>query len=176
MITCDRVKQLLSEFLDNQISPDLRVLMETHFQNCPDCNLLLEDVKFVTHRLNTVQQVKSTEQFDQQLRTRILNEPGADKKKSSIPFQRLSYGLSGIAVLVILYFVVFTNFESSSNPAPELPVIQRSGTLNQSGSPQPQPTEMATKNPAQTPAGADSVKLEPTQINPNDIDLVDEKK
>jgi hypothetical protein len=174
MITCDRAKQLLSEFLDNEISPDLKFAVESHLKICPDCNRLCQDIKFISHKLQIIKPVKVSEKFDQQLRERIINNPNSTKKESSIPFQRLSFGFSGIAVLVILYIFFFTNFESSTSSSPELPTIQSSEQMSR---PQAEQfPELAKENPDQNPASRDSLKLESEQIDPSNLELVDQER
>lgn len=46
-ISCIEVWREISNFIDNEIDPELRTRMETHFKHCSHCSAILDGTKNV---------------------------------------------------------------------------------------------------------------------------------
>lgn len=54
-LTCTQVGALLSFYLDNKLSNDLKCFVDAHLANCPTCRLKLETLKTMIKNLREVQ-------------------------------------------------------------------------------------------------------------------------
>lgn len=47
LISCVEVFRLVSDYVDGDVDPDLRVRMETHFKDCDHCSAIVDGTKNV---------------------------------------------------------------------------------------------------------------------------------
>lgn len=171
MMQCDTIKEMLSDYIDNTIEPNLELQIKEHLEDCSNCNRLVQQVKAITRRLNQIPPVKTSADFDKNLRTRIM-EP--DKSStSSMPIRGMIYGLSGVTAAVAIYFITTTTIFSSS-PDPIKPVNFQPSTgtqQNQITRQQPQVNIQPVDN-TQDVLAEDSTKSKPTPLENRDINLV----
>src|ERR1700690_3183338 len=49
VVNCEQVWQEISNYLEGEVSPELRAAMETHFRDCRHCTAILDGTKNVVH-------------------------------------------------------------------------------------------------------------------------------
>ncbi len=175
MISCDRAKELLSAFLEGELSPDLKLAMESHLQVCQNCQQLGADVTFISQKMHVIKPINTSEQFDQQLRSRIINDPKLQHKQSQFPVQKLSFAFSGIVVIAALYFFVFNDFNATN---PVMPVSSPDPAASTFRNQQPAPSQNPVTYDQQaeretTPPPSDSLNNQPEKLDQERIRLID---
>lgn len=173
MISCDRVKNLLSAFIEDELTPDLKSEMNDHLNMCFECKQLFLNVKRLTEKLRLVQPHQTSSTFDQDLRNKIYSASKEGPKESRIPIQKLSYGFSGVAVIAALYFFVIADFSSAPNTAPDLRQTNTNSIIQNPVQPDPNKSLAGNPNKAK-PATNDSLNARPENIDPNNIQLIDQ--
>lgn len=176
MITCERAKELLSDFLENELAPDLKRLMDEHLKTCPNCWELGVQVKFITDKLHVINSIHTSEQFDQQLRNRIINDPKIKQKNIPLSFQKLSYGFSGIAVLAAIYFFVFADNNPTAPNSPARQESQSSGNINMQSPQNGQNPTLINQQAgnAVSQEGTDTLDNQKSNIDQDRIRLIDQ--
>jgi predicted anti-sigma-YlaC factor YlaD len=175
MMHCDTVKELLSDYIDNSLEPNVISQVSSHLETCLDCEKLVQRVKAITLQLKKSQTIKTSAEFDKNLRARIMGT--GDNSKSSFPIRGMVYGLSGLAAAVAVYFITTTtilsteteqmpptNFQTRSN-------VQQNPNINQ----QPAVNIQPVQNNQSTLAD-DSVQSRPSPLEDREIQLVDDEQ
>ena len=49
VVSCEQVWREISNYLDGEVSPELRALMEAHFRECKHCTAVLDGTKNIVH-------------------------------------------------------------------------------------------------------------------------------
>jgi hypothetical protein len=86
---CGNVRERLSEYIDNMLSPEDRVRIEEHLKSCAGCSAQLSDLKRTTHHINAMRDVEPPAWMTQKIMAKVREE---GRKKKGI-FQRLLYPL-----------------------------------------------------------------------------------
>lgn len=175
MMHCDTIKELLSDYIDNSLEPNIRSQIKEHLGVCPECKKLVQQVKSITIRLNQTSKIITSTQFDKNLRARIM---GADKSNAfSIPVRGMIYGLSGLTAAVAVYFITTTTiFSSDTDSVQPVNFQQQTGAQqNQTIKQQPQ-VNIQPVNKSQDAVAVDSTKSKPAPLENRDINLVEGEK
>jgi predicted anti-sigma-YlaC factor YlaD len=176
MMQCDTIKEMLSDYIDDSIEPGLKSQINEHLGSCPDCSKLVQQVRTITTRLSQTQSVKTSIDFDKNLRARIM---GTEKTNtSSIPFRGMIYGLSGVTAAVAVYFITTTTIFSGSSDSIQPVNFQTPTTStqpNQITRQQPQ-VNIQPVNNTQDMLVVDSTKSKPAPLENRDINLVGSEK
>lgn len=173
MITCDKAKELLSEYLENQLAPDLKQTMDEHLTECLHCKNLVVNMTFLRQRLHSIRPVSTSSQFDQQLRQRITGSIHSGQKALHIPVQKISYGFSGLAILAALYFFIFTDGTSTSKPVPTINPPAASNPVNPSSPALERNASMATEQSGANPTRKDTLNPQQGKIDQEHIKLIE---
>lgn len=172
MTSCDRIKQLLSSFLENTIDPDSRSLVESHLSKCPECKSVLSQVEFLTQRLSSVSNINTSSTFDQKLRAQIVNQPANEKRINSI--RTWSYGFSGAVILATVTFFMITDFSGQQSPELDLPTRSTISSTPKIDAVN-KPSEASPVNESNQQAAAiDSTNANPTDIDQSRINLIEQ--
>ncbi len=175
MMHCDTIKELLSDYIDNSLEPNLRSQIKEHLVVCPDCKKLVQQVKSITIQLNHTSKIMTSTEFDKNLRARIIE---ADKRtSSSIPVRGMIYGLSGLTAAAVVYFITTTTiFSSDTDQLQPVNFQQQTGVQqNQIIKQQPQ-MNIQPVNKSQDAVAVDSTKSKPAPLENRDINLVEGEK
>jgi hypothetical protein len=123
MIDCDKVQEYISDYIEKRMTPGLQVELESHFQQCNECNTILQRIPQIQDLIKNMPTVKCSEDFNLKLRERIAANPG-DSLFSNESFKKVSYGFSfAVFIFVIIFgFNFFNQTESDSDVA--LPKVQ----------------------------------------------------
>jgi predicted anti-sigma-YlaC factor YlaD len=70
-ITCAEVRQELSNYVDDDVTPALRAQMEAHFAHCRGCRAIYDGVRNVIRLIGDTEVIELPEGFSRRLYTRI---------------------------------------------------------------------------------------------------------
>ena len=112
---CNKAKEYLYPFIDNELTGDAVAEVEIHFASCPLCSLALEKEKKVDSLMRNYL-VKENAPFE--LREKIINQLAQQKQKSFFNLVRFSPSLSAAALggALVILFVIGTFFQRPSFP------------------------------------------------------------
>jgi anti-sigma factor RsiW len=69
-VPCQELVELLTDYLDDVMSPDLRADVESHLADCPGCQNALQHLSRTVAALREVE----VDQLDARIRGRLLDE------------------------------------------------------------------------------------------------------
>lgn len=169
MIACDRIKALFSDYLDNILPLTQKQEVETHLAGCSGCRQTLEQVRFLSARMQNIPPVSASDGFDQALRQRIISGQSSSANSSTV--RNLGYGFSGVAAFAALTFMVMTIINSPATNTPAAGTQPNVPTKNEirvnRADAKPTLASETTEN--------DSLKNRPTHLDQK-IQLVDQEK
>ena len=125
MIDCYKFKELISDFIDEDISFHNRKLFEEHRNSCPTCKKLLESIQQTTKAMHNFSKLSVSEDFKQKLRDRILADRYARiqaSRQKGFSFNKIPsfvYGFAAALVVVIVGFVLLNTQQGIQTPVPE---------------------------------------------------------
>ena len=103
----DKWNDRLSEYIDDELTPDERAQLEAHLASCAECALTLEDLREVVARAGTLPARPPADDLWPGIEPRVMSEP----RSSVVPFQgramrRFSFTLpqlvaAGLALMVM---------------------------------------------------------------------------
>lgn len=135
MISCYQFKELISEYLDGELSYSKRRLFEEHLESCTGCRTLYSSVKLTVHSLHELPRVHVSENFYLNLRNRIVEEK--DRVLKRVGNRRFTfaevpsfvYGFL-VAVMVVTVFFVVMKIQGERPGEYELPPYVKQQILN----------------------------------------------
>ena len=111
-MNCYRFEEILSDYLENNLTLQVRSEAEHHLLDCSSCRIKVLDMKELMQSLNNMEFVKSTEAFVSRLEERIIQLPA--RKNSRIFFDLYSKYAKGASIAAAL-FLILTGFYISYN-------------------------------------------------------------
>ena len=116
MADCDRVKVHVSDYLENQLSPQLKKEFQSHLKSCAECKIIVEQVHVLKSLLAKSTQIKCSDDFNLKLRQKISESDGKSYVTNS-RIKQISFGFSFAAVVFLVFFGMnfFTDNESNVN-------------------------------------------------------------
>src|SRR5207247_10341021 len=113
------VTELLSAYLDEQVSSGERARITTHLEACESCRAHLESLRKTVALLHTTEPVRAPEGFRARLRERIDAQPRRAPRTFGLPWLPWSWRSAGAALAVgvvgllwwILLRVIFLRLE-----------------------------------------------------------------
>jgi len=125
MIQCDTVQEMLSNYIEKSLEPDLRTQIQQHIDSCPSCKKIVANVQYLTQRFRRLSSLNVSPQFNQALRSRIMANTRTEPPRLSA--RNLSYGFSGLAIVAGIYFItssdIFQSNQSDSESARKPEII-----------------------------------------------------
>lgn len=70
-VHCDKSRKLVEEYLDNSLSHEQGIQLETHLQNCPDCSIYIKEMRQLQYFINRLKDEELPTGFQQRLRSRL---------------------------------------------------------------------------------------------------------
>ncbi len=121
MSNCKRIKAIVSEYIEQDLTREQQRMVEAHLSDCKTCDEVIERVKDLRTKLHTLAQLKTSEDFETILRTRIRIESGLSRRRLSEilwtgPAKLPVYGMA-VALIVIASIMVFDQVKQSRRPA-----------------------------------------------------------
>lgn len=170
MNACDRNKSLFSDYLDKQLAPEQQAGFDAHLANCADCRVALQQVSFLNKRMQDMDMIHASADFDQTLRSKIIS-PVADSQKTGFA-RNLIIGTSSVAVFATLTFFAISTVNNPDAAPPQNTISRSTVNSNMPSVVKPQPDQPVLASEAQA---KDSLSKSPTQLDPNKLKLVDQK-
>ena len=148
MTDCDKVMEFISDYIERRLTPGLKTELDNHFQQCPDCKLVLERIPKVQSLMSNLDPVQCSDDFNLKLRERIAGNQN-ESMVSNGSFKKVTYGFSfAIFVFVIVFgFNFFNQAEPDSDIL--LPQVQKQESTVPSN-PTNQNVQQASTNLTQT--------------------------
>ena len=109
---CAKVKKIIGDYMDNELSGEERALLEQHIKKCPDCRMVLEDFQRIRDTAESLEAYTPSEI----LRERILEGIVKDKQEfrtsrnsPRVRFRWAAAAVSAFLILVVGYTLVKIN-------------------------------------------------------------------
>lgn len=71
VVNCEQVWQAISDYLEGDVSPELRAAMETHFKECKRCTAVLDGTRNVVQLYSDERMFELPADFDARLQRRL---------------------------------------------------------------------------------------------------------
>jgi len=137
---CARVKELLSEYLDNALDVQTKALVEEHLSTCKVCSEELASSKAYTEQLGTLKAVKAPEDFLEKVHARLKQRFEFERimRKVFVPV-RIKVPLQLVAVAAMLFLVisVFKFIQPSEEKLAYVPSVSKQVTVAEKGVKEP---------------------------------------
>lgn len=171
---CDTIKEVISDYIDDLIEPGLKSQIREHLEACLECSNLVQRVKTITTRLRQTPTVKTSPEFDKNLRVRIIS---GDKNNASFsPLRGIVYGLSGLTAAAAVYLITTTTIFSSEHDQISPANFQNNTTVQQNQIINQQPaTNMQPVVDQKEILAEDSSNSHSAPLEKRDIQLVGEE-
>jgi len=113
MMNCDKAKDLLNDYVEENLEPSQKIELDQFLETDPECKKLFEQSKLAQNQLNYLPKIKTSENFDLNLREKIIifNKNGEKRKV----FSTKGYSIAFSGVLAIAFLFVFTFMDLGSN-------------------------------------------------------------
>jgi len=108
---CDKTKQMLSLYIDDELSKSEKEYIAEHLLNCANCRQEFDDFKLIISELNTTQMQPLPLDFKEKLHNRLVMEKSVVKKK---PLNLRIF--SSVAAGVILTILIGTGYYQKFQP------------------------------------------------------------
>jgi hypothetical protein len=103
MKDCKWFEKFFSDYIDGQLDSKMLLELEDHLKDCPHCVEIIQRMKSISSRLQNLDQLKTSSDFETVLRTRIRVEMGL-KRNSLLP------GFNGFSLKAPVYAVSLAFF------------------------------------------------------------------
>lgn len=112
MDSCQRFKELMSDYIEGGLDPQSKQEMEHHFNECIRCSSTTEELRTLISELKALPQVSVSPDFDTILRARIRLENGLARRQydrffASWKFRIPAYAVA-MALIVLAAFTIFS--------------------------------------------------------------------
>lgn len=108
---CDKFRESFSSYIEGEIAPDARQVLESHLSACPECRETIYRMRSLRHALNGLYRVSTSPEFEYRLNQRLRRT----EKQMTAKFPMNYFGdwkipAAGFA-LVVIVFTFFLFFE-----------------------------------------------------------------
>ncbi|HOV24964.1 MAG TPA: zf-HC2 domain-containing protein [Pseudobacteroides sp.] len=126
MKKCEDIRELISEYIDGDMSGDLLSEFEEHISSCEDCRNELNDVKSIIAMLNDTPDEDLPLNFKDELHERLLEEKAKKKNVISLVIAKYSHVFASAAGLLIIFtiWMVYNNNIGLKEGSPNVNSIQ----------------------------------------------------
>jgi len=113
MDSCQRFKEMLSDYIEGSLDQQNKRAMEQHLRNCLQCTQKVRQLKSLIHNLQALPKVQVSPDFETILRARISMERRRKRQFiPALPFPLPAHALSAIIIILALvgsYFLLKPN-------------------------------------------------------------------
>lgn len=81
-MACEEIREDAQAYLDNELSPARRVVVEEHIHNCPQCQEVVRELESISAALGAWSDARISRQFEFDLEFKLANEPVPEEKPS----------------------------------------------------------------------------------------------
>ncbi len=132
MHNCYKFRELISNYIDQDINFNDRKFFEKHLQACSTCQQLFKSIKTTHQQLKQLSTLTVSTDFFTNLQQKILNDrnnrsPAA--RQRSLRFNKIpafTYGFAGALLAVIIGFIIiqYQKFSDSQPTVEQPPIVQ----------------------------------------------------
>ena len=155
---CRKNQKLLSAYVDEMLSEKAKKSFTVHLDSCPECRKALQELELLRELLREFPEKDPGPGFETAILSRVR-----EKKTEFVALRswsrRVSYGLTGLALLLIVTIylqkpVLPPQLEVVRSPAPEGIVAEKKKAVSVADqkTPAPEPSSMKAKVTAEMPA------------------------
>lgn len=116
MMTRNHVTELLSAYLDDQVSASERSRIETHLNQCVSCRGHLESLRSSVALVRGLDPVPAPGGFQEAVRTKIAEAVGSPRRAAILPHLRLPWKTAGVVAAVLLVGIFSVNLLREMQP------------------------------------------------------------
>lgn len=102
MLDCNKIKEIMSLYIDNELDNNEKIEFENHIQNCDSCKKEFEELKNIIIDINNLPQEELPENFHNDLMLLLKHE---SKKKEKINWWQYSTVAACFATLILAFNV-----------------------------------------------------------------------
>ena len=130
MGSCYNVRKYFSDYLENKLEPESRVLVDNHLKDCSACVRSLKTISHLKSQLSTLPRYKCSDEFTQKLRKRIYTTKR--NYTQSFPLRKYSYAFAAVLVIFLsIYSVQWIYDKPEEKAIPSSTVISPVDSDNQ---------------------------------------------
>ncbi len=171
MLDCDKAKNFLNDYIEGMLDPQTKRELEQFLEKDPECRQLFNDAMMVRRQLQNLPLVKAPDNFDMELRQRIMAyvQEGEKPLRSR---RGLSVVFSGGVLLAAAYMFIFTDIGVEENMLNNNVVPASTISTTVSG------VQINKQRKSEVPDQAtlqDSLKKNQANADPKQINLVGDK-
>lgn len=112
---CEKIQELLSEYIDNEINEITKKEIATHLEKCPKCQSEYVELKNIINLCGEMENIDLPENFETQLHTKLL-ECNKEKTNTTLKFANYIRIFSSVAAVLVLLFVSRNMFYNDNSP------------------------------------------------------------
>ena len=174
-MNCYRFNEIISDYLENNLSVTERKDADNHLIVCETCRVLLQDMQEMLVTAKNLNSLTVHDDFDNRLFDRIEKINNKNENKKAPLFIRYAKPLSAVAALFFVISAAYISYDAYyPNLNPLQPTNHAKTTLSE---PMPDPVlQQKVKNLASQPLKADSSQLDNSSSFDDNIRLVNDKK
>jgi len=116
MMTRNHVTELLSAYVDEQVSPAERSRIETHLSQCAQCRGHLESLRGSVALVRGLDPVPAPAGFQEAVRARVAETAVSPRRAVALPRLRLSWKTAGVAAAALLVGIFSVNLLREMQP------------------------------------------------------------
>lgn len=115
VISCERAWELLSQQLDEPLSPQEKQELEEHLAACPSCRKDQEELEQLRQALGNLEEIQAPADFTQRVMTQVQQQ--AQNKPKVIPLRRRPQvrALAGLAACALLCIGIYRSLPQDGN-------------------------------------------------------------
>ena len=111
---CSKVKNLLADYANNDLKPDIKLVIKNHLSKCSDCREELKYLKKYIKEISSMPEVKAPKNFLDQIHNRLEKETASEKIISKLFFPlkiKIPLEAAGVLAMAALVILIFNPFE-----------------------------------------------------------------
>ena len=160
MISCERAWELLSQQLDEPLSPREKQELEEHLAACPSCRKDKEELEQLDQALRNLGEIQAPADFTQRVMAQVQQQTQSKPKVISLWCRPQVRALAGLAACALLCIGIYRSLPQDGNLNGGMVTSGQGEVSSQSsGTSDGSQSEHATKygvDPAQAPDNGDS--------------------
>jgi hypothetical protein len=123
---CSEIKDLLSQYIDGMLDPDLRAETEAHLKSCDECRALYDDLLSVTSALGGLKPLAMPQGLDERILRSVFSPQETIVPISARPKKKLYRRLASVAAIFTVGIFVFAMYNDSQQIFDEVDVYRYS--------------------------------------------------
>ncbi|GEM_PF-3621364 len=185
MGSCATIRGMLTGYLEKDLSAHDERQVKDHLAVCLPCRRVFQQAELIKDRLNSMESLTLSPTFNEDLQRRIAHS--SEEEKSLFNIKKVSWSLSGVAVVVSAYFMFTLFFPSekinTQQPATAAPSLSPATVISNENDSKVKETiareikkAQQVENSLQIPAKGDTATHSVKSVATPNINLIEEKK